>query len=86
MRPGLQPVRADNLSVGLMFHQQMITYGVERIGVAPRGERFREALIEFDVEDFKAQFLRRAEFGGGLREAHGILPRLAGKQAGRFDM
>ncbi len=62
----LQPIGANDLSGGLIFHQQMVADSVERVGIQTRCPGTLQAFVELEIEDCKSQCLRGADFIGGF--------------------
>jgi len=81
---GLQTVCPDNLTGRQMLDEEMIAHGVERFGVQSAGVGFLQTLIEFDVENFKAQGLRGADFIGMARQARGVIGRRTDDESDGF--
>ena len=71
-RAGLQTIRPDDIPARRLPDQQMIANLVKMIRVEAGGERMFKALVEFEVENEKAQCLRRADFLGRAREAQRV--------------
>ena len=85
VRAGLQPVGADNVLRRQMLDDEMIANGVKRVFIEAGGEGLFQPFVEFEVENFKAQRLRGADFPGIPRQPRGIMRRGTDHQTDGFN-
>ena len=69
---GLETIGADDFARRQMLDEQMIAHFIERVGIQSGGDRFGQALVQFQIEHREAQPLRGADFGGVARKAGGV--------------
>ena len=81
---GLQAISPDDFAGRQMLDQQVVAHVIERVSIQSRGERFGQTLVEFQIEDGKAQRLSSAHFGGVARQTGGVGGSRAGEQPDRF--
>src|SRR5437867_8377938 len=80
----LQPMSTDDLTGWEMFNKKMVANLVEFVSVQASLERFGEAFVQFEIEDFEPKTLGLADFIMTASETGAIRSGGAGQQTDSF--